>query len=93
MPRDELRPITFSAHAEQRLSERGVELEDARQMVRAGAWHKDGVCRFGEPKWYAQGSYAGQVLRLVFIETTDEAGEAALDILHVVTVITPRRER
>lgn len=93
MPRNDLRAVTFSDHAGMRLAQRGVKQADAVRVIRAGAWYPDGEGRFGEPKWYAQGSFAGQVLRIVFVETVAEIGAASVESLHVVTVIAPKRER
>lgn len=83
MPRNERRPIEFSLHALERMDERGVDEEEARAVVLAGAWHPDGTGRQGEPKWVAAGSVRGQQVKVAFIETT----RGTLEILYVLTVM------
>lgn len=93
MPRNESRPITWSAHALQRLVERQVVQADAEAIIRSGAWHADGVGSQGEPKWAAEGAVSGQHIRAVFVETTNQAGETVLEVLHVLTVIIRTNRR
>ncbi len=82
MPRNERRPVEFSVHAKDRLDLRGVEEDEARAIVRTGAWRPDGVGRFGEPKWIAHGSIRGQWIDIVFVETT----MGTIEVLWVLTV-------
>lgn len=93
MPRNERRPVTWSRHAAERLVKRGIAQESGAQMIRAGAWTPDGVGDHGEPKWRTQGSFAGQTIRVIFVETTKGDGEVVVEVLHVLTVIAPERER
>lgn len=91
MPRNEDRPITWSFHALSRLVERRVTQFEAEAIVRGGVWHPDGVGDEGEPKWVAEGSLTGKLVRVVFVETRTGDGRSVIEVLHVVTVIIRRR--
>jgi hypothetical protein len=96
MPRDEQRPITFSAHALERIDERGVSCGQAEQLIRAGAWEPDGVGIKGDPKWVVYGGPFGAYVGVAFVETTRVvAGKPrrVIEVLHVLTVISKDKRR
>jgi hypothetical protein len=66
-------PITYSHHAEERLSERHVAIADVERVIRAGAWQQDGVNTY---KVFVR---SGQTLvQIVFADKGNR--------LHVITV-------
>jgi hypothetical protein len=86
MPRNEKRPIKFSRHAMQRMVQRKIDAIEVEQAIRSGAWHPNST-----EGWVSRAAFGGRIYDIVFIETTDEDGEAIIEILLVVTVVDAQK--
>ena len=83
MPRDEIRPIHYTRHAEARLQQRDVSKADVERAIRSGAWQP------GEGgNWITRAYFGerGSALDVVFVETG-----RGLTVLLVITVIAKGR--
>lgn len=84
MPRDDQRPIRYTVHAEMRLADRCITMDEAARTIRTGAWEPNGLAR-----WRARASVGGRTLEVVFVERTELQGDGeARRVLEVLLVIT-----
>ncbi len=86
MPRDENRPVYFTAHAKSRLAQRRISTDEVAQAIRCGAWERN----IGEG-WRTRAAFGGRRLDVVFVEKWDASGAAAIEVLLVITVLDARK--